>query len=139
MKIELNKENYLTGNYATVGGGKSWTEVDNLPIFTDDEDFSNKIICYQYIDNQFVFDEEKYNKLKEEKIKIMKKSELTAQIISLKEELSETDYQVIKCAECTALNYEMPYDIEALHKNRQAIRDKINELETKITEIEVKE
>lgn len=139
MKIELNKENYLTGNYATVGGGKSWTEVDNLPIFTDDEDFINKITCYKYIDNQFVFDEEKYNKSREEKVKMMKKGELTAQIISLKEELSETDYQVIKCAECTALNYEMPYDIEALHKNRQAIRDKINEFETKITELEVKE
>ena len=139
MRIELDKGSYLTGNYATVGGGKDWVEVDNFPIFADDADYCNKIICYQYIDNQFVFDAEKCNKLKEEKIKIMKKSELTAQIISLKEELSETDYQVIKCAECTALNYEMPYDIEALHRSRQVLRDKINELETKITELEVKE
>lgn len=68
MKIELDKDNYLTGNYATVGGGKSWTEVDNLPIFTDDEDFINKIICYRYINNQFVFDEEMYNEAKFKRI-----------------------------------------------------------------------
>lgn len=68
MKIELNKENYLTGNYATVGGGKSWFEVDNLPIFTDDEDFSNKIICYKYVDGEFTFNKEKYNETKLKRI-----------------------------------------------------------------------
>ena len=78
MKIELDKDNYLTGNYATVGGGKSWTEVDNLPIFTDDEDFINKIICYKYVDGEFTFDEEKYNEAKlnriSEELKFKKKT-----------------------------------------------------------------
>lgn len=67
MKIELNKDNYLTGNYATVGGGESWTEVDNLPIFTDDEEFENKITCYKFIDGEFVFNEDKYNRIKNER------------------------------------------------------------------------
>jgi hypothetical protein len=51
------------------------------------------------------------------------------QITSLKEELSSTDYKIIKCSEAQLVGEEIPYDIVALHTERQAIRDKINELE----------
>lgn len=64
MRIELDKGSYLTGNYATVGGGKDWVEVDNLPIFTDDEDYCDKIICYKYVNGEFIFNKEKYNETK---------------------------------------------------------------------------
>lgn len=47
----------------------------------------------------------------------------------LKKQLSATDYQVIKCAECQLLGQAMPYDMAALHAQRQAIRDEINGLE----------
>ena len=50
-------------------------------------------------------------------------------IAELKKQLSATDYKVIKCAECQFLGEELPYDVEALHAERQAIRDEINELE----------
>lgn len=50
-------------------------------------------------------------------------------IRELKALLSATDYKVIKCSECQLLGQEMPYDIEVLHAERQAIRDQINELE----------
>lgn len=50
-------------------------------------------------------------------------------IAELKKQLSATDYKVIKCAECQLLGQEMPYDVEALHAERQAIRDEINKLE----------
>jgi hypothetical protein len=50
-------------------------------------------------------------------------------IAELKEQLSATDYKVIKCAECQLLGEAMPYDVEALHTERQAIRDEINKLE----------
>ena len=50
-------------------------------------------------------------------------------IRKLKEQLSTTDYKVIKCAECLITGREMPYDAEELHAQRQAIRDEINELE----------
>ena len=54
----------------------------------------------------------------------------TAQKIQgLKAKLSATDYKVIKCAECQLLGQEMPYDVVALHAQRQAIRDQINQLE----------
>ena len=52
------------------------------------------------------------------------------QIADLKRELESTDYKIIKCSECQMLGLEMPYDIAALHAERQAIRDKINVLET---------
>ena len=50
-------------------------------------------------------------------------------IAELKKQLSDTDYKVIKCAECQLLGEEMPYDVAELHAERQAIRDEINNLE----------
>lgn len=50
-------------------------------------------------------------------------------IVELKAKLSATDYKVIKCAECQLLGEELPYDVAALHAQRQAIRDEINQLE----------
>ena len=61
-----------------------------------------------------------------------RQSELILDIESLKSELQESDYKVIKCAEAMAVGAEMPYDMESLHKERQALRDKINELESEV-------
>ena len=54
------------------------------------------------------------------------------EIERLKSELQESDYKVIKCAEAMCINAEMPYNMTALHKERQALRDKINELESEV-------
>ena len=51
------------------------------------------------------------------------------EIERIKSELQESDYKVIKCAEALTIGAEMPYDVESLHNERQALRDKINELE----------
>ena len=58
--------------------------------------------------------------------------ELILDIESLKSELQESDYKVIKCAEAICLNEELPYNMTELHKERQALRDKINELESEV-------
>ena len=58
-----------------------------------------------------------------------RQSELILDIESLKSELQDSDYKVIKCAEAMFVGAEMPYDVASLHKERQALRDKINELE----------
>ena len=60
--------------------------------------------------------------------------ELILDIESLKSELQESDYKVIKCAEAMAVGAEMPYNMTALHKERQALRDKINELEKSMSD-----
>ena len=54
------------------------------------------------------------------------------QIASLKAQLSSTDYKIIKCSEAQLLGEELPYDITSLHAERQALRDKINELEAEL-------
>ena len=61
-----------------------------------------------------------------------RQSELILDIESLKSELQESDYKVIKCAEAICLNAELPYNMTALHNERQALRDKINELESEV-------
>lgn len=57
---------------------------------------------------------------------------LLSEIERLKSELQESDYKVIKCAEAMGVGAEMPYDMTALHKERQTLRDKINELESEV-------
>lgn len=54
------------------------------------------------------------------------------EIERLKSELQESDYKVIKCAEAICLNAELPYNMTELHNERQALRDKINELESEV-------
>ena len=54
------------------------------------------------------------------------------EIERLKSELQESDYKVIKCAEAICLNVELPYNMTALHNERQELRDKINELESEV-------
>ena len=54
---------------------------------------------------------------------------INAQINNLKEQLASTDYKIIKCTECGMVGEEMPYDVNELHAERQAIRDEINLLE----------
>ena len=61
-----------------------------------------------------------------------KQRELILDIECLKSELQESDYKVIKCAEAICLNAELPYNMTELHNERQALRDKINELESEV-------
>lgn len=58
------------------------------------------------------------------------------EIARLKSELSATDYKIIKCSECSLAGVELPYDVAELHAERQAIRDRINELEELLPQCE---
>ena len=60
---------------------------------------------------------------------------LLSEIERIKSELQESDYKVLKCAEALTIGAEMPYDVESLHKERQALRDKINELESEVGDV----
>lgn len=55
---------------------------------------------------------------------------ISSKIEELKNELASTDYIITKCMEASLLGEEMPYDIEQVHAERQAIRDEINRLES---------
>lgn len=54
------------------------------------------------------------------------------EIEKLKAELESTDYQVIKCSEYQLTGNAVPYDVAALHLERQTLRNRINELELKL-------
>lgn len=53
------------------------------------------------------------------------------EIEQLKAQLTETDYKIIKCSEYQFAGLELPYDITELHEERQAIRDRINDLQNR--------
>ena len=57
---------------------------------------------------------------------------LLSEIERLKSELQESDYKITKIAEAMSIGAELPYDAKALHKERQALRDKINQLEMEV-------
>lgn len=57
---------------------------------------------------------------------------IQTQIDELKEQLTATDYKVTKCYESSLVGKTLPYDIKALHAERQAIRDEINRLEAEL-------
>lgn len=60
------------------------------------------------------------------------RQELENQINALKQELSDTDYKVIKNNEAIAAGFEPPYNPEELHSEREAIRQQIRELEEQL-------
>lgn len=59
----------------------------------------------------------------------MEKEKTLSEINTLKKQLDKTDYKIIKSSEYQLLGIEIPYNLEELHAERQAIRDEINELE----------
>lgn len=46
------------------------------------------------------------------------------------------DYKVVKCMEASLQGKEMPYDVATLVSERQAVRDRINELQSQIAALE---
>lgn len=57
------------------------------------------------------------------------KETIKQKIETLKKQLGETDYQIIKCYEASLMGEKLPYDVETVHTERQNARDEINRLE----------
>ena len=102
----------------------SHTAADDVELDLSNIDTAH-IGAYQYIDGALELDEGRLTEM----LAAEKKVSNDVEISRLKAELAATDYQIIKCSECQLLGQDMPYDVAALHEQRQAIRDKINELE----------
>jgi len=122
--IMIDENNYLkshSSKYRTPGS----ILVDQIPNESDPE----KLKCYQYIDDAFVFDADKWAAIEADREEAARIEGVKQQIAVLKATLESTDYQVIKCYEYSLNGLEMPYDIAQLHEERQALRDQINDLE----------
>ena len=62
-------------------------------------------------------------------------SQVIAQIDDLKARIAASDYKIIKTYEYTLLGEQTEYDIEAVHAERQALRNQINTLETQLADL----
>lgn len=72
---------------------------------------------------------------------IDERMEKEQEIRNLQSMLSSTaspigDWKIAKHMEYTLLGMDSPYDIEALHTERQAIRDRINDLQEELNAME---
>lgn len=117
----LLKDNYFTGNYVVNGKLKDGIEVKGLPPEKDNK----KMLAYKLENEKWVFNESKYQEI----LNAEAEEEKQAKIKELQSELNESDYKIIKCNEYELAGLELPYDIEELHKQRQALRDEINKLQ----------
>lgn len=101
-----------------------WKPVDIIVdenLFSDDPDVVVTVVPYDagdHIGYKYIkkFDIQKVN----------------TEIQSLKDDLSASDYRVMKCYEASLTGEKLPYDIDLLSADRQAKRDRINELEARL-------
>lgn len=62
-------------------------------------------------------------------------TEIQIRIAGLKAQIDATDYRIIKAYEYSQVGLETDYDLQALHLERQELRDQINALELELEEI----
>ena len=58
-----------------------------------------------------------------------KREQLAQEMTCLEWALKAADYEIIKCYEYEKCGMKAPYDMDAVHKERQAKRDRINEIQ----------
>lgn len=99
-------------------------DIDESKTISDDENYTIRLVPYDN-GNRISFNYEK----------VVDTTKIQGEIDAIKAELSETDYQVIKCYEASLVGEELPYDIKALHEDRNEKRAQINALETNLTNL----
>lgn len=99
-------------------------DIDKSKTISDDDNYTIRLVPYDN-GNRISFNYEK----------VVNTTKIQGEIDAIKAELSETDYQVIKCYEASLVGEELPYDIKALHEDRNEKRAQINALETNLTNL----
>lgn len=62
------------------------------------------------------------------------REQLAQEMTCLEWALKATDYKIVKAYEYEMCGMKTPYDIDAVHKERQAKRDRINEIQKMLSE-----
>ena len=99
-------------------------DIDESKTISDDDNYTIRLVPYDN-GNRISFNYEK----------VVNTTKIQGEVDAIKAELSETDYQVIKCYEASLVGEELPYDIKALHEDRNEKRAQINALETNLTNL----
>lgn len=63
-----------------------------------------------------------------------RREQLEREMVVLECQLRASDYEVIKSYEYSVCGIKAPYDMDAVHKERQAKRDRINEIQKILSE-----
>ena len=142
----IDESNYWTGSWREFSEGDTmpddgiWVEVENIPTETRDVrerrcwkynkplNFENSESTEETKSEVWILDEDKISEYNKEKTN----KDIKLQIRKMKDELSSSDYKIIKAYEFSLVGKECEYDIKALHEQRQLLRDKINELEAEL-------
>ena len=99
-------------------------DIDESKTISDDDNYTIRLVPNDN-GNRISFNYEK----------VVNTTKIQGEIDAIKAELSETDYQVIKCYEASLVGEELPYDFKALHEDRNEKRAQINALETNLTNL----
>ena len=133
----ISIEKRVNGSYPSI---QTWDETYSVPAnyaiwpsYISTEEFYNnggfgELVVENGTVKSFKPNEELWNDYKSKN-----KTVNTQEIDKLKFQLSSTDYKVIKAYEYSLAGEQSPYNISQLHEERQAIRDKINALESGAT------
>lgn len=162
MLIEIDENNYCTGHFdiAMNDTAINYVYAEKLPeSYQDILKFqSTKCILLENTDiktlSSYELDSEKYKKLLNEYNRSQEENEIKEQINQLKDELSETDYKVIKNIETLLPDMveiisviakkldisgidtsKIPYDAVLLHNDRQEARDEVNKYEAQLLSV----
>lgn len=104
-----------------------WKPVDDIDESRQDTDRENYVIRILPYDAG--------DRISFKYIEVPDLQKLKREIERLKEQLGSSDYKVIKSYEANLLGDSMPYDIKALHDERQSLRDRINALESDLASL----
>ena len=126
MKVLFDEKGYV--NSFTIDESGCFEDESNVVILPNPEDEAHFVEYYMHY-NKDGFDQAHFEAAMAQKELEQAKAEAQAQIDELKAQLASSDYKVIKCMEAQLAGEKMPYNIEAIHAERQAIRDLINALE----------
>ena len=116
MQKKYKIQEVSDGQYAELA---SYCNDNNLRIDGDDTYYYLLSPSELLVDGEIVDNSEEYNRERDQRRKEREREQLI-------EELSASDYKIIKCYESSLVGSEMPYNIDSLHKERQELRDKIN-------------
>ena len=114
-KIGLDNELYVSGIIHTGTEEDIYDDEEVRKIF---DDFTHRTNCYKKVGDNFVLDVDKENTM-------IEKEKIESEIIILKQELASTDYKAIKFSE----GWISEEEYKPIKTQRQALRDRINELE----------
>lgn len=96
-----------------------YCNANNMRIDGDEEYYYLLSPSEQLVNGEIIDNSEEYNRERDSRLKEVER-------VRLIDELSSTDYKVLKCYECALAGKELPYNVDELHKERQELRDRIN-------------